>query len=159
MRGPWGAISDLPGRVPWLSEARWLPCTRHVLREKDTFPYLDSPTRAAAEPTLPVYERRPSRLRSTLTGTFVSKGPISISPLWFPYLLAGLGFSPSVSRRGPPKETRPGGPGGGGTTGRRREGSQAAELLARPRGTVFCPPPWKASALFRGKALLDRGAQ
>lgn len=122
VRGPGEASSHLPRPAPLLNEdalvAMHPACLVKTVagrRSKTTFRYLESPTGAATEPTLPVVDqRRPSRLRSNLTGTVVSEGPISISPLWFLYVLAGLGFSPRVRRRGPEGDAARGLRAGGG---------------------------------------------
>lgn len=54
-----------------------------------------------------LFTGRPGRPRSTLVGSFVSEGPVSISPLWFLISSRRPGFEPGLSRRGPPG-TRPG---------------------------------------------------
>lgn len=122
VRGPGQASSHLPHPAPLLNEDALVAAHPACLvktvagrRSKTTFPYLESPTRAATEPTLPVVDqRRPSRLRSDLTGTVVSEGPIfhfapvvSLCPPW-------AGVFAQAEKKGARRRR------GQGATGRRR---------------------------------------
>lgn len=125
-------------------------CSR---RNKKSSPYLETPTQTATEPTLPVYSeaRAPT---STLVGTFVSEGPISISLLWFPYL-PRAGFWAQAEPKGAAGDmarsrlgTAGRRPGQSNRRWPRSRGLAAAELLGRPRGSFWQPPPRKAPCDF-----------